>query len=550
MEQTPFIHAVQRLERAGFNPTRSSTSTEYFSTCFRCHGVGKLRVFATPENAAGVDLWCENCRRMKAVDIPEPNASTAPDEVSHNLAPDLDDRALHGVLGDYVRVCAPHTEVAAAAILVTSLAAMGALIGRGPAWQFGDSSHHTNLFVLLVGPSGSGRKGGAISVGARKLLKLVDPGFYQARVTSGLSSAEGLIDQLRDATPDRQDSRGKVVAGDPGISDKRLLVIEGEFASVLEAMSREGNRLSAVLRDLWDGNDVRTMVKANPQSSIGAHVSIIGAITPVELSRRLGGMAIGNGLANRFIPVWATRSQLLAEDSAPDWNALGAVRQRLVDAIDRARRVGQISWSEEAQSEWIRQYATLAISDTPDPRLKALFERAAPLVRRLAMIYALLDGTGTVRIEHLQAALAVWRFGADSWRMVFAEADPRSPLARTLDEFIKAGGEAGRSRTQIRKFVASNDVPAERIEAALAELNRAGQIQVEKVRTGGRSAEVWRHARFVGARPGASTGVLRSEEREEREEGVASPCPEFPNPSLLPFIPLLPSVPLVTLDEE
>ncbi len=38
---------------------------------------------------------------------------------------------------------------------------------------------------------------------------------------------------------------------DAGVSDKRLLVIEPEFASLLRVLGREGNTLSAQIPQAW-----------------------------------------------------------------------------------------------------------------------------------------------------------------------------------------------------------------------------------------------------------------------------------------------------------
>ncbi|HHW4684650.1 MAG TPA: hypothetical protein ACQGQG_04850 [Xylella sp.] len=42
----------------------------------------------------------------------------------------------------------------------------------------------------------------------------------------------------------------------PAIEDKRLWVVESEFSNVLHQGRRDGNTLSAVLRDCWDGVDL------------------------------------------------------------------------------------------------------------------------------------------------------------------------------------------------------------------------------------------------------------------------------------------------------
>ena len=51
----------------------------------------------------------------------------------------------------------------------------------------------------------------------------------------------------------RDDSQGKNNEIVEGVRDKRLLVFEGEFAQVLRVMRRDGNTLSGILRNAWDG---------------------------------------------------------------------------------------------------------------------------------------------------------------------------------------------------------------------------------------------------------------------------------------------------------
>ena len=71
------------------------------------------------------------------------------------------------------------------------------------------------------------------------------------------------------------------------MADKRLLVYEPEFASVLKVMARDSNTLSAQIRQAWDSGDLRTMVKNNPAVASGTHISILGHITKEELLRYL-----------------------------------------------------------------------------------------------------------------------------------------------------------------------------------------------------------------------------------------------------------------------
>jgi hypothetical protein len=143
--------------------------------------------------------------------------------------------AYHGLAGQVVAKIAPHTEADPAAILTQLLVCCGALIGRNAFFQVEATRHHPNEFLVLVGDSAKARKGSSFDHVAR-LLAQADPAF-NSRLTTGLSSGEGLIWAVRDPQ-----------GPDPGAVDKRLLVIEPEFATVLKSTGRELSTLSPTLR--------------------------------------------------------------------------------------------------------------------------------------------------------------------------------------------------------------------------------------------------------------------------------------------------------------
>lgn len=148
--------------------------------------------------------------------------------------------ALHGPAGEFVTRTAPHTESDPMALLAQFLVAFGAAAGHDVHYAVEATRHHLNEFVILVGPSGKGRKGSAWDH-VDALLEQVDPDFTQRCISSGLSSGEGLIWEVRDLDAGERQTRV-----DP---DKRRLVLESEFAQVLKVLAREGNTLSPVIRN-------------------------------------------------------------------------------------------------------------------------------------------------------------------------------------------------------------------------------------------------------------------------------------------------------------
>lgn len=423
--------------------------------------------------------------------------------------PELLSAAFYGPVGEYVLHMAPRTEAAPAAMLASALAAVGALIGRGPTWHIDGAAHHPRFFVLLCGPSASGRKSTAMSRGARQLLRLLDDDFLKARVTSGLSTGEGLIDAVRDPQPDieRADGNGKakVIPGDPGVQDKRLLVLEDELGGVFQKLGREGNSLSAVLREAWDGRELRTLTRSNKLTATDPHIAIVGCITPADLRQSLKAADVLNGLANRFLLVWTNRAQLLPHgaDEAP---VPAALRRDLLEAVDRARRVGVMRWADDGAALWADVYPELT-APSAGGSLAALLARGAPQVRRLAMLYAALDGSSSVTRAHLEAALAFWLYCSESTRYVYRTAESLTPRQQRILAALHEAGPNGLSLTGVRAAINSNNVPGEEIQRELAELQEAGLATIRQL---SKARVAWVHTHHLGAQASQDSQLSHS----------------------------------------
>ena len=212
--------------------------------------------------------------------------------------------AFHGVAGRVLRAIEPHTEADPVALLLQFLAAFGNACGRTHYVRIEGDQHPPQLWPLLVGETAKGRKGTSLGR-ILDLFALVDPDWTRERVLGGLSSGEGLIWQVRDPTTkrvkDKETGEFEDVQTDAGVEDKRLFVIETEFASVLRQIERQGNTLSAIMRGCWDRGNVQTLTKHEPAKATGATIAIVGHVTEEELKRHLTRTELANGLANRFL---------------------------------------------------------------------------------------------------------------------------------------------------------------------------------------------------------------------------------------------------------
>ncbi len=426
---------------------------------------------------AGNDEAAERILRVAPV------TKTVEKPVTSEWPAPLDGAAFHGIAGDIVLAIEPHTEADPAAILLQFLVAAGSLIGRGPHVRVEGDEHHGNLFVLNIGDTSKGRKGTSWGR-VQSVFEQVLDSWASERVLSGLSSGEGLIWQVRDAIYVRED--GKETLSDPGVSDKRLLVLESEFASTLRVMERDGNTLSALVRQAWDKGNLRTLTKNSAAVATGAHISLNGHITADELRRYLTRTEAGNGFANRFLFCCVKRSKCLP-DGGGDVD-LAPYARRLALMANKVRTFGRVTFDDVARATWHQVYPDL--SEGRPGLLGAVTSRAEAQTLRLALIYALLDSSDQIRAEHLRAALAVWEYCEASARFVFGTA-VGDPVADDLLRAIRSSGANGMTRTGMRDLFKRNRSGAE-IGAALELLGRLGHISARQVSdTGGRPAEVW-----------------------------------------------------------
>lgn len=140
-----------------------------------------------------------------------------------------------------------------------------------------------------------------------------------------------------------------------------------------------------------------------------------------------------------------------------------------------------------AREQWEAVYSKLSAAQPG--LLGAVVARGEAQVVRLALIYALLDGSGQIDVPHLKAALGVWEYCETSAAFIFGDllGDPvADEIARAL---LRAGSE-GMTRTAIRDLFGRHR-SADRIGAALALLMTRGRAKPEGRATGGRPVEVW-----------------------------------------------------------
>jgi hypothetical protein len=404
--------------------------------------------------------------------------------------PELHEAALHGLLGDIWRVYDPYTEAHPAAVIATLIVYFGNCAGRSPHTFVGDTRHGLNHFAVIVGATSRSRKGTS-SAPAERMFREVDQTWLYDRKADGIGSGEAIVWAIRDPSEPKENPKtGETVIEDQGVEDKRLMIHEEEFSSQLKVIGRDGSIAGETMRKCWDSREVlRNMVKSKPIKATNPHVSLLGHITEPELRQTLTETDQANGVGNRIMWVHAKRSKLLPDGERIPDATLAPLICRMRDAIYLARQGGQINRDPDTADLWRQVYPDLS-KDYPG-LFGSLTARAEAHVLRLSMTYALLDCSTVVRVEHLKAALAFWRYCEDTARYIFGDRTG-DPVADRILGALRASGELRES--DLHDLFGRNQ-KADRIAAALQSLLTYGLVTFESRATGGRPARYWRATR-------------------------------------------------------
>jgi len=185
--------------------------------------------------------------------------------------------------------------------------------------------------------------------------------------------------------------------------------------------------------------------------------------------------------------VCARRSKLL-----PDGGSIAEVTfanevSELKEIVTFARNCREMQRDAEARALWHDAYTRLS-AEIPGA-LGSVLARAEAQTLRLSMIYALLDGSQTIRRAHLAAALALWDYCERSARHIFG-----TGLGdRHADNILAALQAApnGMTRRDINEDIFARNVAGSEIARCLDLLLINGLTAVRGESTGGRGAQRW-----------------------------------------------------------
>lgn len=398
----------------------------------------------------------------------------------------------YGILGELAKQAAYGTEVNPVAAMASAMTWLSAAMGRNRVIYVGDGWHHLRLFTLHVGRSYKGGKGMAKDLLMRVTAEIekTEPDLIPKAHTGGLSSREGLVVLIHDAYKEGKEQI-------PAIEDKRLFVLESEFANILAQAKREGNTLSAALRDAWDGISLKPATKTSRIWASHPHIALHGGITPAELRDKMSAGEMTNGFANRFLIFWAERTGIIPFPERTSDAKVSEFATRLSTVIRRGllgypHDAGQrlIKLEANAAAYFGKIYGEYAVQHTGGEMISGLLQRRAPMALRIAGLFAMADMHEKINLEHMMSASAWMDYYAQSVHMVFGpqinpeQENQRSESAQRLLVWLRQAKD-WRSRTQIANDCFQKNIPKAELDKALESLMLEKQIERQAIDSGG-----------------------------------------------------------------
>jgi len=261
------------------------------------------------------------------------------------------------------------------------------------------------------------------------------------------------------------------------------------MGATMRAFQRQGNTLSTILRTAWDGITLEPLTKREKIKATDPHICIVAHVTRRELDELLTTSDLWNGFANRFLWNLVRRRAEVPFPEPMSDDDVTRLATEVARVVEYAHSKGgtssaEMRMSNSAGDHWAAVYPELT-RDYPGI-LGAVTARAEAQTLRLAMTFALLDGADLVSLQHIECALAFWRYAHDSASYLFGEAE-LDPVAQVI---LKALATGPKTQTEIRDLFGRHQ-PSDRLVAVLGDLQERGRITLNEEQTGGRPRKVW-----------------------------------------------------------
>jgi hypothetical protein len=318
--------------------------------------------------------------------------------------------------------------------LWTGISVLAAALQRKCYVSWGMLTFYPNLYVILVGPSGT-RKGTAMYPGQALLRRL------EVRLAADATTLQALIRRLKESTSTRIDT----ATGLPQ-SHSSMTIFSKEFTVFL---GYKNDELIADLCDWYDCDEEWTYDTKHEGTDeiLGVWVNLIGATTPSLIQSSLPLDAIGGGLTSRIIFVYETQKgkTIIIPTLTEEQESLKELLY--IDLEHISMLSGQFKFTPQFLDAWAEWYSHADVSPPShldNGRFEGYIHRRPNHVMKLSMIMSVSESSDMVMTDsHLERAIKILELTERNMPNTFegvGQSDISVIIQKVLT-YIKANGE-------------------------------------------------------------------------------------------------------------
>lgn len=400
--------------------------------------------------------------------------------------PDWSYNFFDGPLADVSKEVTLGTEVAPVSVYVILIVLLGSYIGLKAKFKYVASNLQTNLYLILIGLTKSGKKGAAQAIAERVFKIALDEADDWHKCTKrGVKTAEAIVslitdEQFASEKNTKTNSYENILVCEKVI-DKRLNIIESEFNRLLKEAARPGSIMSEVLRQGYDGGALSTTTKTNSRSTDSSHITVLGHITPTEFQDVRRKVDDLNGFANRFLHIYSNggESPIAFPRNFDQWDM--QIINKLKPIVNWINEHDEIvmTLSPSSHTFWEQYYIKHFYTKKSD-MIDSLTARNEIHVMKISMIMAIADCSSVIQPEHIQRAISLIEFNSQTIEYIYQsdEETEDNNVSKICTFLYNNGGTAKRS--DITKKCFQKNKSSDDVNELMAICIQKGRIEVSQ----------------------------------------------------------------------
>lgn len=291
---------------------------------------------------------------------------------------------------------------------------------------------YPNVYLVYFGNTGDKK---TTATSKSNLLLHDNPNI---KVLQGIGSGEGLTDWLK--TEDTPTSHFLYLT---------------ELSELLQKGKWEGATLKTILTQIYDCPPIyEAPFRKNPIKIVEPTLTLLACTTPSWFWKDMTELDIHGGFANRICYFTGAPNEPIARPCKPNMSLLNKVRIHIADSLPDCPL--ELAFDTESAKLWDEFYIKW-IKEDWEPLVKEAMKRVDGYILKLAMVYAVLEGTVPyITYDQLTSAIQVGYYAAKCTEKLITQHQIKSKTVKLEDRIIEVLKKQNCTRRVLQRTAGTN----------------------------------------------------------------------------------------------